>query len=291
MQQAARNVALENSRLKILLRYRGVTDEEIDKFLQTFPDQGPTDAAKATVRQPAVASQPVAPASRVAVAAVAPKIPLQPLPRPSLSPVVRPEHIVPQINHEDDGNTTRSVVDAIVGIKREPRKTSPPSSQLRQSNSPSELRQPLLQPRPQPPALPVLPAIISGSMRSSPNPIDKLSVLANASVQQDGGSTKRLSLADELDVPSPPTGGPSPAMSATTTATASGGIPSTSPRDRNLAYRAPLEMPGSAGAQIVGDISRTDRESSREALGSEGRDEYTARNSSIFRFRDGEREL
>ncbi|KAM0240288.1 hypothetical protein ACHAPO_002184 [Fusarium lateritium] len=51
MQQAARSVAVENSRLKILLGYHGITNDDVEKFLQSFPDQSVSDAAKATISQ------------------------------------------------------------------------------------------------------------------------------------------------------------------------------------------------------------------------------------------------
>lgn len=281
MQQAARNVAVENSRLRILLKYRGVSDEEIDKFLQTFPDQGPTEVAKATVQQPAVG-----PPSGVAAA---PEMPLQPLPRPPMRPI-RAEHIVPQFSHDNSSNSTRSVVDAIVGIKREPRRPSPPDALQRPSNSPGERRQPLLQPRPQPPLLPVLPAIVPRPMGPGPNTVDKLSVLATASVHQEGSGNKRHKT-DELDVPSPPTRGPSPAMSTATVATSSGRIHSTSPRDGNLAYRAPRETSRNTAAQIITDMNGDDREAAGDAPGHNDRHERRYRTSGVFGLLEGDRGL
>ncbi|OAA72348.1 hypothetical protein ISF_01421 [Cordyceps fumosorosea ARSEF 2679] len=43
MQQAARTVAIENSRLRLLLARRGVTDHEVDKFLAMFETGIPRD--------------------------------------------------------------------------------------------------------------------------------------------------------------------------------------------------------------------------------------------------------
>ena len=45
MQQAARTVATENSRLRLLLRRHGVTDDEVDHFLQSFSDEHPPEGA------------------------------------------------------------------------------------------------------------------------------------------------------------------------------------------------------------------------------------------------------
>ncbi|KAF0641566.1 hypothetical protein FPSE5266_05806 [Fusarium pseudograminearum] len=101
MQQAARSVAVENSRLKILLGYHGVTNDDVEKFLQSFPDQSVSDAAKATISQSTAGQPPIA---------LAPKMPLQPLSRaPSDSPRTLP---LPQIQQETSTNT-RDVVDAV----------------------------------------------------------------------------------------------------------------------------------------------------------------------------------
>ncbi|KAF5987410.1 bzip transcription factor [Fusarium coicis] len=168
MQQAARSVAVENSRLRILLGYHGITNEDVEKFLQSFPDQPASEAAKATIAQ-STSGQPLL--------AAAPKIPLQPLSRGHSAEPPRstlpPPHIAPE------KTSTRDVVDAVVGIKRDARKaglSSGPTLPL-----PVEQRQPLLQPRPQPPILPALPALVLGQGRPDPNSLDKLSVLATAS--------------------------------------------------------------------------------------------------------------
>ncbi|RKL13106.1 hypothetical protein BFJ68_g7489 [Fusarium oxysporum] len=149
MQQAARSVAVENSRLKILLGYHGITNEDVEKFLQSFPDQPASEAAKATISQ-STSGQPLL--------AAAPKIPLQPLSRGhSAEPprsTLRPPHIAPE------KTSTRDVVDAVVGIKRDSRKVGLPSGPT--LPLPVEQRQPLLQPRPQPPILPALPALVLG---------------------------------------------------------------------------------------------------------------------------------
>ncbi|KAG7434737.1 hypothetical protein Forpi1262_v003883 [Fusarium oxysporum f. sp. raphani] len=131
MQQAARSVAVENSRLKILL--------------------GPTRfrSRKATISQ-STSGQPLL--------AAAPKIPLQPLSRGHSAEPLRstlpPPHIAPE------KTSTRDVVDAVVGIKRDSRKAGLPSGPT--LPLPVEQRQPLLQPRPQPPILPALPALVLG---------------------------------------------------------------------------------------------------------------------------------
>jgi hypothetical protein len=78
MQQAARSVAVENSRLKILLGYHGITNDDVEKFLQSFPDQSVSDAAKATISQSTAGQPPIA---------LAPKMPFnlcqerRPIPR------------------------------------------------------------------------------------------------------------------------------------------------------------------------------------------------------------------
>lgn len=53
MQQAARHVALENSKLRLMLRNRGVSDEEIERFLETGVDDDQTmdDSAKSAESQ------------------------------------------------------------------------------------------------------------------------------------------------------------------------------------------------------------------------------------------------
>ncbi|KAF5674161.1 bzip transcription factor [Fusarium heterosporum] len=207
MQQAARNVAIENSRLKILLGYHGVTNDDVDKFLQSFPDQPASDAAKATISQ-ATTGRPLI--------AAAPKMPLQPLSRtPSADP---PRTTLPIPQTTQKSTSTRDVVDAVVGIKRDSRKAGllhGPNHPL-----PIEQGQPLLQSRPQPPILPTLPALVLGQGKPERNPHDKLSVLATASVHQEPDAKKHRrshSNADSLRVPSPSIlGQSSPASSQTT---------------------------------------------------------------------------
>ncbi|KAJ4256779.1 hypothetical protein NW762_008875 [Fusarium torreyae] len=181
MQQAARSVAVENSRLKILLGYHGVTNDDVEKFLQSFPDQPASDAAKATISQ-ATSGQPPA---------LAPKMPLQPLSRAPSADPPRSTLTTPQLAPENS-TSTRDVVDAVVGIKRDSRKAGLSSD--RKLPPPIEQRQPLLQPRPQPPMLPALPALVLGQGRPEPNPLDKLSVLATASVHQEPGPSCSESL-------------------------------------------------------------------------------------------------
>lgn len=55
MQQAARTVAIENSRLRMLLRRRGVADNEVDAFLSSFSEENPPKGVtrvKRAKRQP-----------------------------------------------------------------------------------------------------------------------------------------------------------------------------------------------------------------------------------------------
>ncbi|KAF4452961.1 bzip transcription factor [Fusarium austroafricanum] len=206
MQQAARSVAVENSRLKILLGYHGITNEDVEKFLQSFPDQPASDAAKATISQSTVGQSLIA---------AAPKIPLQPLSR---GPSAEPPRTLPFPQIAQDKTSTRDVVDAVVGIRRDSQKAGLPGRPT--LPLPIEQRQPLLQPRPQPPVLP-LPALVLGQARPEPNPLDKLSVLATASVHQEPDTNKHRrthSSADSLRVPSPSIlGQSSPASSYTTT--------------------------------------------------------------------------
>lgn len=216
MQQAARSVAVENSRLKILLGYHGITNDDVEKFLQSFPDQSASDAAKATISQSTAGQPPIA---------AAPKIPLQPLSRAPSDPTrTLPPPQIPQEN----STSTRDVVDAVVGIKRDSRKAglhSGPKLPL-----PIEQRQPLLQPRPQPPILPALPALVLGQGRPEPPPLDKLSVLATASVHQEPDVNKHRrshSNTDSLRVPSPSILGQSSPASSHTTPTSR--LSSTSP--------------------------------------------------------------
>ncbi|KAI6762681.1 hypothetical protein HG530_008661 [Fusarium avenaceum] len=208
MQQAARNVAIENSRLKVLLGYHGITNDDIEKFLQSFPDQPASDAAKATISQ-STTGQPLA--------AAAPKMPLPPLSGALSADPPRSTLPAPQVVQKN-GTSTRDVVDAVVGIKRDSRKAGLPHGP--KLPLPIEQGQPLLQPRPQPTVLPVLPALVLGQGRPERNPLDKLSVLATASVYQEPDTKKHRrahSNADSLRVPSPSTlGQSSPASSHTT---------------------------------------------------------------------------
>ncbi|KAF7559571.1 hypothetical protein G7046_g4601 [Stylonectria norvegica] len=229
MQQAARNVAVENSRLRILLGYHNVTNDEIDKFLQTFPDQPATDIAKATISQSVVEQQ--------SIVAAAPKRtvrPLQPLSRPSSAGPPRRDYLIPDFDSE---NSTRDVVDAAVGIRREPRNAALSGSRGSHGTV-AERRQPQLQPRHPPSPLPTIAALVLGPPRPDTNPIDKLSVLANASVQQDfsGGATFTQPLRGNFRVPSPHTLGQSPASSITTSTT---DMRSESPRDQGLGFDSP----------------------------------------------------
>lgn len=230
MQQAARNVAVENSRLRILLGYHGITAEDIDKFLQSFPDQLATDAAKPTPLQSAAGQPPALGAT--------PKMALRSLSRPPSADPIRSIYMAPQIAEK---SSTREVVDAIVGIKRDGNKSG--SSSSSGPPLPPIERQPLLQPRPRPPALPVLPALILGQSRPEPNPLDKLSVLANASAQQEPGASKHHrthSRTDSLLVPSPPVVGQSSPTSSHTTPSR---LSSTSPRSCEYGSRSPLDIP------------------------------------------------
>ncbi|KAF4984137.1 hypothetical protein FZEAL_604 [Fusarium zealandicum] len=238
MQQAARNVAVENSRLKILLGYHGVSNEDVDKFLQSFPDQPATDAAKATISQ-SVADQPP-------VLAAAPKVPLQPPSRPPSTDPSRSTYTGPQVE-----SSTRDVVDAVVGIKRDTRKADSSRSNGPRLPIPVEQRQPLLQPRPQPPTLPVLPALVLGPGRPEHNSLDKLSVLATASVQREPGTGnhhRTHSRTDSLHVPSPSVGRQSSPSSSHTTPSR---MNSTSPKSHEYSSRSPLEVHANTGAQFV----------------------------------------
>ncbi|RSL73475.1 hypothetical protein CEP53_000773 [Fusarium sp. AF-6] len=258
MQQAARNVAVENSRLRILLGYHGVTADEIDKFLQSFPDQPATDAAKAALSQSA-AGQPALGAT--------PKMALQPLSRPPSADPMRSTFIAPPIVEK---SSTREVVDAIVGIRRDTNKSGSSNS-----SGPSLLpieRQPLLQPRPQPPTLPVLPALVLGQSRPEPNPLDKLSVLANASAQQETGASKHHrthSRTDSLLVPSPPVVGQSSPTSSHTTPSR---LSSTSPRSYEYGSRSPLDLPvGTAPSFVTEAPSHRESDSINPALSGDQR--------------------
>ncbi|KAF4337479.1 bZIP transcription factor domain protein [Fusarium beomiforme] len=161
MQQAARSVAIENSRLRMLLSYRGVTNEEIVK-----PFFGP----------------------------------------------VKTEHEV-LVSQNSQKNSTTKVVDAAVGIKREPKKSGPSScGEPQEYHSARRLPGFLLRPQP------ILPTISA----PGPGPVDKLSVLANATVQQDfcGWKTKHtLPPADCFNVSSPSTLGPNQVTSVATSTT------------------------------------------------------------------------
>ncbi|KAL7791447.1 hypothetical protein V8C37DRAFT_157268 [Trichoderma ceciliae] len=48
MQQAARDVAIENSRLRLLLSHNGVTIEAVENFLQSFKGQDASEASEAS---------------------------------------------------------------------------------------------------------------------------------------------------------------------------------------------------------------------------------------------------
>ncbi|KAJ4318894.1 hypothetical protein N0V84_006611 [Fusarium piperis] len=271
MQQAARNVAVENSRLRILLGYHGVTAEEIDKFLQSFPDQPVTDAAKAALSQSAAGQPPALGATS--------KMALQPLSRPPSADPIRSAYIAPQIVEK---SSTREVVDAIVGIRRDVNKSS--SSSSSGPPLPPIERQTLLQPRPQPPALPVLPALILGQSRPEPNSLDKLSVLANASAQQESGASKHHrthSRTDSLLVPSPPVVGQSSPTSSHTTPSR---LSSTSPRSYEYGSRSPLDLPvGAAPSFVTEALGRREPDSTHPALSG---DRGIAQRSPVLRVHD-----
>ncbi|WAO94236.1 Hypothetical protein NCS54_01181000 [Fusarium falciforme] len=271
MQQAARNVAVENSRLRILLGYHGVTAEDIDKFLQSFPDQPATDAAKATLSQSAAGQPPAL--------GTTPKMALQPLSRPPSADPIRSTYMAPQIAEK---SSTREVVDAIVGIRRDGNKSGSSSS-----SGPPLLpieRQTLLQPRPQPPALPVLPALVLGQSRPEPNPLDKLSVLANASVQQEPGASKHHrthSRTDSLLVPSPPVVGQSSPTSSHTTPSR---LSSTSPRSYEYGSRSPLDLPVGTAPSFVTEVpGRGESDSTHPALSG---DKGVVQRSPVLRVHD-----
>ncbi|KAK7407966.1 hypothetical protein QQX98_009883 [Neonectria punicea] len=271
MQQAARNVALENSRLRMLLGYHNVSTEEIDKFLQAFPDQSATEAAKATISQ-SVAGQP-------AIASAAPKIPLMPMSRPPSTGPVNPTYVAPPLAKE---SSTREVLDAIVGIKRETRISDISSPHLPQPVIPTELRQPLLQPRPQPPTLPALSALVLGQTRPSHNHVDRLSVLASASMQQDAGDGNHHRIptgADSLKVPSPPIVGQSPPSSNAGTP---GRLSSASPRSQDRRSRSPFDT--STVNRGIADVQgNVDTESTKASLGYEGHEDGVLKKSKISR--------
>lgn len=276
MQQAARNVALENSRLRMLLGYHGVATEEVDKFLQAFPDQPATEAAKATISQ-AAAGLPL-------IASAPPKIPLQPLSRSSSTSRANPKYIAPLVAKE---SSTREVLDAIVGIKRETRVSDASSSGLPQPTIP-EQRQSLLQPRPPGPTLPALPALILGQTRPDPNHVDRLSVLASASMQDSGdGKHRRVpSGVDNLHVPSPPTMGQSPPSSNAGTPSR---LNSASPRNQDRRSKSPFDkspFETSSVSRVISDIQGNADAESRASLGSEGRDHGYANASTFSRILD-----
>lgn len=243
MQQAARNVAVENSRLRILLGYHGVTSEDIDKFLQTFPDQATTEASKAAISQLAASSQ--------STGGIAPKLPIQPLPRPSSAGPVALQLPVPQTND----TSTRDGIDAIVGIRRGNPNLGTPNTTVSQRTTRIEARQPLLQPRPQGP-FPVLPAMSLVPPRRDHNTVDKLSVLAVASAQQDSQSLiQQPSLLDKLQVPSPPQANQSPSTSVS--ARSSSRLHSVSPRSREASLNPSFEtlrMSSSAMPERYGNV-------------------------------------
>ncbi|KAH7165688.1 hypothetical protein EDB81DRAFT_261487 [Dactylonectria macrodidyma] len=262
MQQAARNVNIENSRLRMLLSYHGVTTEEIDKFLKSFPDQPATEAAKAIISQSAV--------GQVGVASAAPKIPLQPLSRSPSIGSSNPNYVAPLISKESN---TREVLDAIVGIKREPRVPDVSSPILPKTTIPAEPRQPLLQPRPPGPTLPGLPALILGQTRPDPNHVDRLSVLASASIQDSGEGKRRRGppSVDSLHVPSPPNLRQSPPAS---NARIPSRVDSTSPRSQGRRSKSPFEKSPSETAVAAWPISgiqgNPDTAAVGPSLGSEG---------------------
>jgi hypothetical protein len=144
-------------------------------------------------------------------------MPLQPLSRAPSADPPRSTLPAPQVVQKN-GTSTRDVVDAVVGIKRDSRKAGLPHGP--KLPLPIEQGQPLLQPRPQPHILPALPALVLGQGRPERNPLDKLSVLATASVHHEPDAKKHRrshSNADSLRVPSPSTlGQSSPASSHTT---------------------------------------------------------------------------
>ncbi|KAI5461662.1 hypothetical protein BGZ63DRAFT_404501 [Mariannaea sp. PMI_226] len=233
MQQAARTVALENSRLRILLSHHGIADDEVDKFLQTFPDQAASEAAKATISHGTANQSPIASVLHN------PKIPIQPLSRPPSTGPSPQTYNPPAIARE---GSTREVLDAIVGIKRESRPSvASIASKGSSAPSPAEQRWPIL-PRHENPILPILPALVLGQTRPEPNPIiDRIPVLGTTSVGKDHGNIKHhrtLSSTDSLHVPSPPAIGQSPPSLSAEPPTR---LSSASPRSYGRRSRSPLD--------------------------------------------------
>lgn len=283
MQQAARNVATENSRLKVLLGYHGITNEEIEKFLQSFPDQPATEAAKATISQPTTSTLAPLPAI-----VPAPKLALPPLTRPPSTEPIRTLYPMPRVAGE---SSTRDVVDAVVGITRDSRKRGPSPVPPPKLPLPIEQRQPLLQPRPQLSAHPVLPALVLGQGRPEPTPLESLSAIASsASAHHDSDTNQHHrshSRTDSLQVPSPPTARQSSPTSSNT------GTPnrlnSVSPGNPGFTTRVPVDSPYNNTVHAAVDTrTRNSVGSARsESVYDDDGDDYLVRKSKVLRVSDG----
>jgi hypothetical protein len=277
MQQAARNVAIENSRLRILLGYHGVTSEDVDKFLQTFPDQATTEAAKATISQLATPPHPTG--------GLAPRVAIQPLPRPSSTGPAGVKLPVPRASND---TSTRDGIDAIVGIRRGNSNPGPPNAAVPQHATHIEARQQLLQPRPQEPSFPILPAMALVPPRRDHSTVDKLSVLAVASAQQDSQSMlQQPSLLDKLQVLNPPQGNQSPPTSVS--ARSSSRLHSVSPRSREASLNPSFETLRMSSSAVPDRYGNVDPQLSSMALDVDNQGEIRGRTGAHPRPFDGER--
>ena len=244
MQQAARDVAIENDRLRMLLQQRGVTSDEISAFLQSFP------SSQESAKRIKIALNPLQ----------SPQRPGHRHPKMALPPLSAAVTTPPK---ETNPISTPVAIDPVP-----PMRSCAPYC-------PSAIRTPPEYGPTQFPAHPysdvVLPPIQT-IKTSEEIGVDRLSVLAHASARQDccNGQTKCV-------VPPEVSQAPSPAA----TVLGSSQPHSTSPGEQNNI--SPLEMSCSQAARIIADMQgHGDYNLAKEALGCNSSQECIVKNSAVF---------
>jgi hypothetical protein len=238
MQRAARDVAVENSRLRALLARNGINAEEVDTYLKSFGDQPSRDSSttpitpnfdKAAVSLPMVVIEPQALASRPS------PMPLSPLPRPT-----------------DDPSKIRCTTSRIPSRGGDPVR-SDFIARVTSAEPPADR----------------FPSI---TLAISPKSMDKLAVLADASIKRDScGSITQCSEEESL--------GSNPDLQ--------GALDETKPSSsapRLMANISPMEMSCNAAARIISDMHGRDVDikSVKDALGCQGAEECVVKNMTLY---------
>jgi hypothetical protein len=250
MQQAAKRVALENDRLRILLNQRGVTDNEISQYLQSFPPNPPEAERKPLKAQPISAPRsPPLQQDNLRLRMAVPPLHLG----HAAFPAGRHQHLSMQSDAEAMFGPTGNSAYHSAAI-RTPPEYGPPTQQPGHSYMDV-----------------VLPPIHTLTKTDGP-PVDRLSVLADASTERAccDGQAQCTSSAEVLQAPSP-----------AATNSSFGHAHSTSPLGNDV--YSPTEMSCSDAAQIIANMhGHGDITISKAALGCGGREECVVKNSHIF---------